>query len=81
MKNIDFKSNILTDFTNWSSTIKKHIDTIDVALYADENENEDIYLVVSWKECGEFKDEEKIKEKIKKKLKTKKIIFYYSLPF
>ena len=57
------------------------IDSITKSWYIDENGFEELYFDVCFKESKEFTGEKQLRKKIEKELKTKKVQYYYSLPF
>lgn len=80
-KNKDY---VLIDFTKWDESIKKHVDLVSLDLFTIdilEEGKEELYFSVCFKESEKFQDEKKIIKKIERILKTKKIQFFYSLPF
>lgn len=80
-KNKDY---VLIDFTKWDESIKKHVDLVSLDLFTIdmlEEGKEELYFSVCFKESEKFEDEKKIIKKIERILKTKKIQFFYSLPF
>ena len=84
MKIKKIKEIISYDFKKWDESIKKHIDYVSLDLITIdslEQGKEELYFSVCFKESEKFQDEKKIIKKIERILKTKKIQFFYSLPF
>ena len=69
------------EIKEWDESIKSKIDSVTSRLYIDENGFEELYFDVCFKELKEFTGEKQLRKKIENILKTKKVQFYYSLPF
>lgn len=72
------------DLKDWDESIKKEIECVHlefVGLDMQDEGLEELYFVVCFKAKEKFKGENQLRKKIERLLKTKKILFYYNLPF
>ena len=72
------------DFKDWDESIKKEIEFVNlqfVGLDIQDEGLEELYFIVCFKVKETFKGEKQLRKKIERLLKTKKILFYYNLPF
>ena len=82
-KNKVYQSPVI-EFKDWDESIKSKIYSVEqqyVWLNPIDDGLEELYYIVCFKENKDFKGEKQLRKKIESLLNTKKILFYYNLPF